>query len=247
VKVTLLYATPMAMELLIFTKNTRLNMSPEGLKEIASWPQEQKLKELEYMSKTIPSSWEFVDVIFSIEQVTRAFTHQFVRTRTASFAQQSMRVNNMESFGYSTGNSIFSKVVKGRYDATMDYIQHSYDELIAMGVSPEDARGILPTNIHTNIVAKFNLRNFVELVKKRSSGRVQNEYGEVIKLMVEKVLLAWPWASLFLEDKKTEALERLTIALKERMQWEIDTFGVTMNNTHSWTLLKDLDLLRDTN
>ena len=87
-KVTLIYATPGAIDLLLFTKSTRLQLTPGLMDEIRSWPEERKLNELRYMAKTVPSSWEFVDLIFSIEDVTRAFTHQLVRTRTASYAQQ---------------------------------------------------------------------------------------------------------------------------------------------------------------
>jgi thymidylate synthase ThyX len=78
-KVTLINYTHNAMDLLIFTKNTRLTMSPDRLEEIAKWPLERKWNELEYMANTIPSSWEFCDYTFMIEGVTRAFTHQLVR------------------------------------------------------------------------------------------------------------------------------------------------------------------------
>ena len=58
-KVTLIHATPDAEDILIFTKQTRLEMKPELMAEIRSWPYSKKLEELAYMSKTIPSSWEF--------------------------------------------------------------------------------------------------------------------------------------------------------------------------------------------
>ncbi len=89
-KVSLISHTPHAAELLIFTKSTRLNMSPGLMDEIMSWSEDKKLAELEYMAATIPSSWEFVDYVFMIEGVSRAFTHQFVRSRNASYAQQTM-------------------------------------------------------------------------------------------------------------------------------------------------------------
>ena len=91
-KVTLVSTTPDAAELLLFTKSTRLTMAPSLLAEIHAWPQEKKLAELAYMANTIPSSWEFVDYVFLVEGVSRAYTHQQVRTRAASYAQQTMRV-----------------------------------------------------------------------------------------------------------------------------------------------------------
>ncbi len=70
--------------LMIWTKQTRTQMSPGGFEEIRAWSEERKLEELKYMPATVPSSWEFTDFVFLIEGVTRAFTHQLVGTRTAS-------------------------------------------------------------------------------------------------------------------------------------------------------------------
>ena len=66
-KVTLINHTQDAAELLLFTKSTRLTMSPGLMEEIRAWPQEKKLAELEYMANTIPSSWEMIDYIFLVE------------------------------------------------------------------------------------------------------------------------------------------------------------------------------------
>src|SRR4051812_12726429 len=104
-----------AANVLIFTKSTRLTMAPGLFKEIADWPTDKKLKELEYMANTIPSSWEFCDYTFMIEGVTRAFTHQFVRSRTWSFAQQTMQVLDVSTgpgWDYLTGPSITDENVK---------------------------------------------------------------------------------------------------------------------------------------
>jgi flavin-dependent thymidylate synthase len=201
-KVTLISHTPDAAELLIFTKNTRLQMTPGALEEIKAWPEERKLQELTYMANTIPSSWEFVDYVFAVEGVSRAYTHQQVRTRTASYAQQSMRVVKMERFGFvwpsrihphSEAYSVMRSVV--------DVIQAGYDRLVGAGVAPEDARAILPTNISTNIVCKFNLRTLAELARSRAGGRTQGEYRDVVVAMIEAVVAVHPWAEVFLAPK----------------------------------------------
>jgi thymidylate synthase ThyX len=70
--------------------------------------------------------------------------------------------------------------------------------LIELGLPAEDARGLLPTNISTNIVAKFNLRAFVDLAKSRTGGRTQSEYQKVMNAMVDAVLAVHPWAEKFL-------------------------------------------------
>ena len=136
------------------------------MNEIRAWTWKRKMKELAYMANTIPSSWEFVHYTFLIENVTRAFTHQLVRTRTASFAQQTMRVLNVEGWTYSTGPTVIDDQSNNAiYQNAMKDVSGAYDDLIKHGAAIEDARGILPTNIHTNIVMSANLRTITEMIK----------------------------------------------------------------------------------
>jgi flavin-dependent thymidylate synthase len=231
--------------LLLFTKNTRLKLTPGLLDEIRAWPEDRKMRELEYMSKTVPSSWEFCDLIFSIEDVTRAFTHQLVRTRTASYAQQAQRVADMTGFGYYAGPTVGkTKEAELLYDATMKVINQNYHALLEMDVAPEDARGVLPTNVYTNIVAKYNLRNFSDLVIKRSDGRVQSEYKQVLALMVEEVLKVWPWADLFITPREKDSFATISKYLEEQVEHERTTFGVPMSQTYAWEILKELNIIR---
>jgi len=197
-KVQLISYTDDAVNLLLFTKNTRLMNDDDAYSQIAEWPDEKKQEELDYMLQTIRSSWEFIDYTFNIRDVSRVFTHQFVRTRQASYAQQSQRTVDMSGFGYYTPPRIAeNEVAKALYDKAMADINDSYQALREI-VPAEDARGVLPTNIHTNIVAKFNLRTLSEMAKSRLSPRAQGEYQEVFKLMVSEVVAVHPWAEPFL-------------------------------------------------
>lgn len=198
-RVTLISHTPEAAELLLFTKSTRLNMSPGLMDEIRSWPEEKKLAELDYMANTIPSSWEFVDYVFMIEGVSRAFTHQFVRTRNGSYAQQTMRVLDMGEFDYVMTERVKAhRQARGLVDILNENVKSVYRQLIELGLPVEDARGVLPTNIATNICAKFNLRTLSELAASRSGGRTQGEYQSVVCAMADAVLAVHPWAEKFL-------------------------------------------------
>ena len=186
-KVKLVNYTSDAVNLLLFTKNTRLMDDDNALSKIKTWSEEKKQEELDYMLNTIRSSWEF--------------THQFVRTRQASYAQQSQRTVDMEGFTYYTPerfNEEGNEHAKLIYDQTMEVINMRYQQLRELGIPAEDARGVLPTNIHTNIVAKFNLRTLSEMAKSRLSPRAQGEYQEVFKLMVKEVIAVHPWAEPFL-------------------------------------------------
>lgn len=228
-KVTLIDCTgfnedPMyAADILLFTKSTRLDMST-AMDWIKKLPIHEKMKELEYMSNTIPSSWEFVDYTFFIQGVGRGFTHQFVRSRHASFAQQTMRVLKMEKFGYVCGDDLSKDESNYQiYEDAMANIQYFYNLLLDNGVKAEDARGILPTNISTNIAFKCNLRTFSEMASKRASSRTQDEYRHVLDAMITAVLEKHPWAHLFLRNRKADAagkLEQFIIGLQNLGQKE---------------------------
>jgi hypothetical protein len=199
-----------AASLMIWTKKTRVEMTPGGLEEILATSDEEKIKELKYMAATIPSSWEMVDFMFLIEGVTRAFTHQFVRTRTLSFAQQAMqvlRVDQGEGWNYHVGPTIEADdLAEGIYRDTMATIALAYTALAETpGVHTEDARGVLPTNILTNIVAKGNLRVWADLLRKRASPRNQGakpdsegEWSVVHREIKRQMVAALPWTELFI-------------------------------------------------
>lgn len=211
-KVTLINYTSNAAELLIFTKSTRLQMSPEALEEIQlQWSPEKKLAELKYMANTIPSSWEFVSYVFMVEGVSRAYTHQQVRTRAASYAQQSLRVLDVSGgFDYvHTDRNKADATAMRVIDQTLRAIKSAYAQLIALGQPAEDARGILPTNIATNIVCKFNLRTLSDLARSRTGGRTQSEYQKVINAMIDAVLAVHPWASDFLFSRPRDYFAEL--------------------------------------
>jgi len=209
-KVTLINHNEKALELLLFSKSTRLKMSPSLMDDIERLSAQEKIDEAEYIANTIRSSWEFLDYTFLIEGVSRAFTHQFVRNRQGSYAQQTMRMLDVSDFEYITGPTLeFDSQASRLYHDMMATINATYQELMELGIPAEDARGILPTNICTNIMVKYNLRTLAELIASRSSPRTQGEFREVMGAMYDAVIEVHPWAVLFLNDPKVRAAKFL--------------------------------------
>lgn len=209
-KVTIVGHTQNPMELMILSKSTRLKMNEALIHGVNHMSDEEKVDNLHYMVNTIKSSWEFFDITFLIEGVSRAFTHQFVRNRQGSYAQQTMRILNMEGFEYITGPSIKgNEKLESIYDNIMLDIDDAYKRLIAAGAKEEDARGILPTNISTNIMVKHNLRSLSDMMASRASERTQGEYRDVIELMYQQCVGEWPWIAEFLRDHKAYALKQI--------------------------------------
>lgn len=194
-QVELISSTSRPEDHLIFSKRTRLTMSAGSFDRLKEIPELEKEKELKYVFGTIGSSWEFVDYVFLFSDVSRAFTHQLVRTRVGvSYAQQSQRTVDVSGFTFYTPFAIEKdEKILSVYNRIMGSISEGYEEMIALGAKPEDARGILPTNIHTNILMKINLAALSQMMQKRLCERTQAEYMEAALRMKELVVAIHPW------------------------------------------------------
>lgn len=231
-----------AAKLLIYTKSTRLEQGADTRSKVFSMSKDDILKELDYISKTIRSSWEFVDYTFEIKDVTRAFTHQLVRTRTASYAQQAQRVVDMSDFedlmpATVSANAETAALWRTHRIATMKM----YKSLQDKGIPNQDCRGILPTNVLTNIIMKANLRTIADLLAKRKNIRAQGEYADVAREMEKRVLEIHPWTEQFLNPDRlrTPGIDRL---LKEA----IGPKGPLDAPPHVNEAAKELDALKGT-
>lgn len=205
--VKLINYTQNADELLLFTKYARLSPNAdEALDIIRSWTPERRAEELDYISKTIESSWEFVNYVFYVSGVSRALTHQLVRTRAqtinghdVSFAQQSQRTTKLEKL-----DAVMPKSISESHEAasiwygTLGEILEAQNKLELLGIPTQDRRGLTPTNITTQIVVKMDLRTFAHMLEERLCTRAQGEIQEMAKIMMQQVLEVHPWAKPFL-------------------------------------------------
>jgi flavin-dependent thymidylate synthase len=132
---------------------------------------------------------EAVDFHFLIEGVSRAFTHQMVRQRTAVFAQESLRFAVKKdlidtAFPPSIVEESDESVI---WDKALASIENAYSALIAMGVPAEDARGLLPHATPTRLHYKTNLRNLADHAGNRLCTQAQFEWRSVMFCIVEAI------------------------------------------------------------
>lgn len=148
---------------------------------------------------------EFVDFHFMIEGVTRAFTHQMVRQRTAVYAQESLRFAVKEDIAEAValppslvgtertedlearGDHHLIDNQRMVWDKAVAAVDEAYTVLVNMGVPAEDARGLLPTNITTRLNYKTNLRNLLEHAGNRLCTQAQFEWRQVFTALVEAI------------------------------------------------------------
>lgn len=133
---------------------------------------------------------------FSINGISRACSHQLVRHRVASYAQESQRYVKIdeENWYIIPDNVVDFKA----YHSLMEVIKASYNQMIANGTPLEDARYILPNSCKTNLVMTINGRSLDNFLRLRTCSHAQWEIRELAQLMLKEVQLV----SRYFESQK---------------------------------------------
>lgn len=116
----------------------------------------------------------------------RGVTHEIVRHRIASYSQESTRYCNYsnEKFGKELTliKPIFWDENSKQYKLwleTMNQVEKAYNKMIELGVTPQEARSILPNSLKTEIVVTMNLREWRHFFKLRTSTKAHPQMREV--------------------------------------------------------------------
>lgn len=189
-KVEIIDSTVFALEMLIYTKQTRLQ-GERSFQDVVDMPYDEKIAIYEGMKDTIQSPFEFVDFTFLITGVSRSFTHQLVRTRNASYAQESLRAVKPTQGCYDHGNPDVAEA--------QEIIMHRYEDMVKDGVPYQEAREMLPTGVKTSILMKVNLRELAKMAEVRLCTRTAGEYQQVFKMMKAEVVKIYPWLEDYIE------------------------------------------------
>jgi flavin-dependent thymidylate synthase len=153
---------------------------------------------LSEMSRTaLKAGLEFVDFHFLIENVSRGFTHQLVRQRTAVYVQESMRFAVKENAGMEVGMPpSIARLAEDHpqrvvWQKSVERMGQDYMALIESGIPAEDARGLLPTNILTRVHYKTNLRGLMEHAGMRLCTQAQFEW-RLVWAEILRAIRAYP-------------------------------------------------------
>jgi len=188
----------------IFPKVTLLSATPDPLGAIAAFAFMYKGRVIRDLAELTDDdrkwAWEqanathlkapleAVDFHFMVENVTRAFTHQMVRQRTAVYAQESLRFAVKEEIAARPGPLISAnKKAHKEWSEAMDGIWTMYKSLIANGIPAEEARGLLPHDTLTRLNYKTNLRNLVDHLGNRLCTQAQFEWRMVGAQIVKAI------------------------------------------------------------
>ena len=167
-------------------KLTHSKTKPEELDKTSDKELDVILKQVLNLGHT--SVIEHTNFTFAISDVSRSLTHQLVRHRIASYAQQSQRYVDFKEPCYITPPKIEkNKEMKRAYNLTMENIWKEYNKLLEMGIPAEDARFVLPNAACTNIIVTMNARSLMNFFELRCCLHAQWEIRQLANKMLKEV------------------------------------------------------------
>ena len=144
---------------------------------------------------------EHASATFKISEISRACSHQLVRSRIASFCQESQRYVKQNNFNFVIPDSIKKSFQYLNYLSLMARIKNLYCEmLLDENINPEDARFILPNACHTEIVMTMNFREIRHFLKTRLDIHAQWEIRKLAELILDEMMKIAP--NVFCDIKK---------------------------------------------
>ena len=123
--------------------------------------------------------------------VDRGVSHELVRHRIASFAQESTRYCNYSKDKFDNGVTFikpffFDDTKYQRWLAAMADAESAYLDLMNSGATPQEARSVLPNSTKTEITITANYREWRNLFKLRTAKAAHPQMREVaIPLLAE--------------------------------------------------------------
>ena len=124
----------------------------------------------------------------------RGVSHELVRHRIASFAQESTRYCNYNKEEdiifiqpcWITDISSDNEDVTNWYDAMCES-EDRYNNLISLGWSPQQARSVLPNSLKTEINVSANIREWRHILKLRTSKAAHPQMRELMCPLLDEL------------------------------------------------------------
>lgn len=154
--------------------------------DIEDYPMEKAFEDI--ANTKLQTPLEMVHMTWLLRNVSRAFTHQIVRYRVGTaFVQESMRFLGMKDCFrvLVTHKAADPENIEQYVHASVKSIA-TYVDLLEDGVPSEDARGVLPTNILTNLFFDCSLRTLQGIFPQRLCCQAQQGEWQPILLEMRK-------------------------------------------------------------
>lgn len=132
---------------------------------------------------------------FSVKFICdRGVSHELVRHRVASFAQESTRYCNYGHEGeitvilplfFDTGMGVNSNsIVFEEWKHSCEVAERKYISLLEKGATPQEARSVLPNSLKTEVVMTANLREWRHFFKLRAVGATGKPHPQMQEVAI---------------------------------------------------------------
>jgi len=141
-------------------------------------------------------------IVFEVGGVSRACTHQLVRTRKAAFHQQSMRASY---YGSGPEHRVPESIWRAPDDVRHAYFQaveacrRAYIAACNADVSYQDARYILPEGTTNYIMLEYPLREFINVYAYRGCAMFQWEIVTVMRMARDLLVGLYPFLENYIK------------------------------------------------
>lgn len=130
----------------------------------------------------------------------RGVSHELVRHRLASFSQESTRYCNYSKDKFGCEITVI-KPARLHKDSMEYYIwekackqaEKAYFDLLDLGVTPENARSVLPNSLKTEIVITANLREWYHILDLRTARDAHPDIRYTLHGMLLDMGENYPW------------------------------------------------------
>jgi flavin-dependent thymidylate synthase len=177
----------------------------------------------EMMKGGLQTALETQVVVFEVFGVSRTCTHQLVRTRKATFHQQSQRATWMGHYpNLRMPETIYRDVTARRaWVEAATAAVNAYNVACEHDISYQDARWILPEGTETYIQCEYPLRTFLETYAYRGCVMFQWEHVYVMREMRRLLVEAHPWLDPYVKIS-CEKIKKCTFQGWERIEDHCD-------------------------
>jgi flavin-dependent thymidylate synthase len=161
-----------------------------------SLPDEDDRDWEEMLKGGLQTALESQVVVFEVSGVSRACTHQLVRSRRAAFHQQSMRASfygDRPEFRIPESVWRLPEEVRQKWIEAMMACHHAYTLACEADVGYQDARYILPEGTTNYIMLEYPLREFINVYAYRGCSMFQWEIVSVMRMAREILVGVYPW------------------------------------------------------
>ena len=131
---------------------------------------------------------EDISVLFTVD---RGVTHEMVRHRDCSFAQESTRYCNYSLGKYNNEITVIEPcfIEKDSYKYNIwkqgcEQAEQTYFQMIESGIQAQGARSVLPTSVKADIVMTANLREWKHILNLRACDSTGPAHPQIKEIMV---------------------------------------------------------------